>query len=304
MNRKLTSIICFSLLTFTSINQSNAMGSKDAPANAKTEIAESTGSKVQLADKFLEVSKLLTFPDIRKFLAPLEEEFKGLDMPAKPFDKTLAKANEYLMQFIQPVMNVIKKPMIAEAAKHFTEAELKELIEIYQKPVMQKQYDFMLTWILGPLFSALKDPAVLAQYTQEIIGLGMGFALQQNPKEWIKKGQELTKLVEEELTALQLTVKFDSPEFKEKLKNRYKSVSAIIDTLNLSKLSTDVQGLSKGIESMLQGKQSTGMPQGVPMEMPQGMPQVIPQAMPLGEEIPENSASVPVSFVESESSSE
>jgi hypothetical protein len=276
MNRKFTSIICFSLLTFTSINQSNAMGSKDAPANAKSEASETTGSKIQLADKFLEVSKLLTFPDIRKLLAPFEEEFKGLDMPAKPFDKTLAKANEYLMQIVQPVMNVIKKPMIAEAAKHFTEAELKELIDIYQKPVMQKQYDFMLTWLLGPLFSALKDPAVLAQYTQEFIGLGMGFALQQNPQEWIKKGQELTKLVQEELTALQQNVKFDSPEFKEKLKNRYKSIAGIIETLNLGKISTDIQGLSKGIEGMLQQKQggemTTGMPQPMSMEMNQAMP--------------------------------
>lgn len=263
MNRMLTSLICFSVLTFTSINQIDAMGNKDIPTNAKTDIVEATGSKIQLAEKFMEVSKLLTFPDIRKFLAPFEEEFKALDIPAKPFDKTLAKANEYLMQIMQPFMNVIKKPMIAEASKHFTETELKELIEIYQKPVMQKQYDFMLTWVLGPLFSALKDPAVLAQYTQEFIGLGMGLALQQNPQEWAKKAQELAKLVEEELTTLQHNVKFDSPEFKEKLKNRYKAISGIIDTLNLGKLSTDVQGLSQGIQGMLQGKGGM-MPQAMP----------------------------------------
>lgn len=299
MNRKLTSLICFSLLTFTYLNQSNAMGSKDAPANAKTEIVESTGSNLQLAEKFLEVSKLLTFPDIRKFLAPLEEEFKGLGMPTKPFDKTLAKANEYLMQFVQPIMNVIKKPMIAEAAKHFTEAELKELIDIYQKPVMQKQYDFMLTWLLRPLFSALKDPAVLAQYTQEFIGLGMGFALQQNPQEWVKKGQELTKLIEEELTTLQQNVKFDSPEFKEKLKNRYKSIAGIIETLNLGKISTDLQGLSKGIEGMLQQKQGGGMPMGTPQPMSMEMD----QAMPSGG-ISEASALTPVESTSSESSAE
>lgn len=285
MNRKLTSIICFSLLTFASINQSDAMGKKDESIiETKTDVGVTTGSKMQLADKFLEVSKLLTFPDIRKFLVPLEDEFKGLGMPPKPFDKTLSKANEYLMQIVQPFMNVIKKPMIAEAAKHFSEAELKELIEIYQKPVMQKQYDFMLTWILGPLFSALKDPAVLAQYTQEFIGLGMGMALQQNPQEWVKKGQELTKLLEEELTALQQNVKFDAPEFKEKLKERYKSVSAIIDTFNLGKVSSDVKGLADGLGGMLQGKQHDGMPQGMNPAMP-NIPETTP-VMPVAPAAP------------------
>ena len=141
--------------------------------------------------------------------------------------------------------------MIAQAVKYFTEDELKELILIYQKPVMQKQYDFMLTWILGPVFSALQDPAILAQYTQEFIGFGMSMALQNNPQEIKRKGEELGKIAKGELDSLQTSVKFESPEFKEKLKNRYKSIAAIIEGLDLSKISSGIDNLSKTIDGMI-----------------------------------------------------
>lgn len=275
------SILCFTALL---CNPAISMGVKNQVEPSEPKSESITGTQAELAEKLVKAARWVEFPELNKILAPLENEFKALDMPAKPFEKTFNKLNEMVMQIVKPILNVIKKPLTQQASQYFTSDELKELIQIYQKPVMQKQQDFMLSLLLNTGLSVLQDPAIMAQYTQEFMGVFMSMALFNNPKANQTKFEDVAKHFKEDLETFQKNIKFDDPAFKEKLKNRYKSIENIIQTFDFSKTPEFLNHLSKMLEHKI------GIQQNTPLAFPQEF-DVVPQDMPQMQSIipqPEN----------------
>ena len=210
MNPKFYLIACLSFSIYqASIQQSIAMGNKDVPVeSAKLE------TKQQLIE---ELFTLFHYDKItlEAFLQPFEKEFKELGLPEKPFAQTIKKLNEMTTELSAPLIDLLKDLYLRAHENSFTQQELVDLVAFYKKPVIQKINMQMLNMITEPVIKALKDPKIFAEYSSKIMTIAITMAATN------AFDKEYNSILTQEFEAFMQNKQIFTPEFLEKLKQRY-----------------------------------------------------------------------------------
>lgn len=212
MNPKFYLIACLSFSFNQAFIQPNfAMGNKDVPvesANLKT--------KQQLIE---ELFTLFHYDKItlEAFLQPFEKEFKALGLPEKPFQQSIKKLNEMTTELSAPLLDLLKDLYMRAHENTFTQQELTDLVALYKKPVVQKINMHILNMITEPIIKALKDPKIFAEYSSKIMTISITIAATNS----VQQTKEITAIAIKEFEAFMQNKQIYTPEFLEKLKQRY-----------------------------------------------------------------------------------
>ncbi|MDP1725055.1 MAG: hypothetical protein Q8L85_10195 [Alphaproteobacteria bacterium] len=210
MNPKFYLIACLSFSIYqASIEQSIAMGNKDVPVES---------AKLQTKQQLIEeLFTLFQFDKmtLEAFLQPFEKELKELGLPEKPFEQSIKKFNAQTAELSAPLIDLLKDLYTRAHENTFTQQELIELVALYKKPVIQKANMQVVNMFTEPVIKALKDPKLFAEYSSKIITIGITMA---------STGafdKEYDSIVTKEFEAFIQNKHILTPEFLEKLKQRY-----------------------------------------------------------------------------------
>ncbi|MDP3533066.1 MAG: hypothetical protein Q8S31_07250 [Alphaproteobacteria bacterium] len=210
MNPKFYLIACLSFSIYqASIEQSIAMGNKDVPVES---------AKLQTKQQLIEeLFTLFQFDKItlEAFLQPFEKELKELGLPEKPFAQSIKKFNAQTAELSAPLIDLLKDLYTRAHENTFTQQELVDLVALYKKPVIQKANMQVLNIFTEPVIKALKDPKLFAEYSSKIMAIGITMAATNS------SDKEYASIVTKEFEAFIQNKHILTPEFLEKLKQRY-----------------------------------------------------------------------------------
>lgn len=191
----------------------------------KPEISE---TKITLIKELndLSINNMMSNPEniLHYFINPIESEFKALGFLTTPFEQTIKKA----IESNQPDQNIVK--LIKEFAlnatldlfnTHFTEEELKEVLDVYKNPLFQKHAKFLGSGWFAPLIDVLKDPKLFQFYETKITQF-IQLIKDENTR---KKTNELIETATKELMVLESFIKLNAASLKEKFKTQFPSIA-------------------------------------------------------------------------------
>jgi hypothetical protein len=124
------------------------------------------------------------------FIKPIESEFKALGFTTMPFEQTIKKSLEDNQTELKQFKELASSISFNVLGDHFSEEELKELLEIYKNPLFQKHTKFLCSGWFSPLIDVLKDPKLYEKYVSKI---NQFINLIKDPKTELK-GNELAEL--------------------------------------------------------------------------------------------------------------
>jgi hypothetical protein len=220
MNPKFYLIACLSFsFNHMVTHQTIAMGNKDVPVESIT-----LKTKQQLIE---ELFTLFQFDKmtLEALLQPFEKELKSLGLPEKPFEQSIKKLNEITTEISAPLIDLLKELYIRAHENSFTQQELTDLITLYKKPVIQKANLLALTIFTDPIITALKDPQIFQEYTSKIMAIGITMAAQNSSS----KTMEIATIAVKEFQEFMQNKEIYTPEFLEKLKQRYKGLAPTLE---------------------------------------------------------------------------
>lgn len=220
MNPKFYLIACLSFsFNQMATHQAIAMGNKNVPVESAT-----LKTKQQLIE---ELFTLFYFDKItlEAFLQPFEKEFKELGLPEKPFAQSIQKLSALTNELSTPLRDLIKDLYMRAHENTFTQQELADLVDLYKKPVIQKMNISIINMITEPIIKALKDPQIFAEYSSKFMAIGMTIAAQNHPQ----KTKELLSIAIKEFKEFKQNKEIYTPEFLEKLKQRYAGLAPTLE---------------------------------------------------------------------------
>lgn len=222
-------------------HKSIAMGNKDVPVESAT-----LKTKQQLIE---ELFTLFQFDKmtLEALLQPFEKEFKALGLPEKPFEQSIKKLNEITIELSAPLIDLLKDLYIRAHENTFTQQELVDLVALYKKPIIQKTNLLALTMFTEPFMIALKDPKIFQEYTSKIMAIGITMAAQNTSQ----KTKEIASIAIKEFEEFIQHKEIYTPEFLEKLKQRYAGLAPNLEKWFGKEISKKkVSALKEAIEKM------------------------------------------------------
>lgn len=155
------------------------------------------------------------------FIKPIESEFKALGFSKMPFEQTVKKSLEDKQTDLKQFKELASSIALNVLGDHFSEEELKELLEVYKNPLFQKHVKFLGSGWFSPLIEVLKDPKLYEKYESKI---NQFIDIIKDPKLEIK-ATELLALGTKEFTKFVDFIKENSESLKEKFKTQFPAIA-------------------------------------------------------------------------------
>lgn len=253
---RLFSIIftCFTLMAGTSF----AMGSKSNPVQS-TDTAP-TASKIELGKKVAAAKMTASLPAdlFSKIAKPFQDELKKSWNVDAAFSNTVTQFDGQNEALLKPFLKFAEDIIAKAYAAKYTESELKELVKIYESPLMQKEAEALWGWMTDELIRAMKDPKIWQEYTQQFTGIFTALLIAGMQSAAVTN-QLLTSLSTDTTKAMSDTkIDFNTEEgrktFRDKFVKTYPSLAgftpmvekAIMDSTNiLSEMNALLPGLAQ-----------------------------------------------------------
>jgi hypothetical protein len=155
------------------------------------------------------------------FLQPIESEFKALGFSKMLFEQTAKKITEDNPVYREQIKDFAFMLALNVFDKHFSEEELKELLEVYKNPLFQKHTKFLGSGWFAPLIDVLKDPTLFEKYESKI---NQFIDMLKSPNLELK-GKELVELGIKEFQTFVTFIKDHSEILKEKFKVQFPAIA-------------------------------------------------------------------------------
>lgn len=230
MKKILLSILCFTLIS----HHIMAMGSKSTPLQETD--THPSASKIELGRKLAHLQLSMSMPQnmFSKIVKPLQDELKRSWNVDDAFMNTVSSIDQQNEAMVKPFITAIEDLFAKAYAGKYSEEELKELVSIYEKPVMQKQGELIWSWFAEEIIRAIKDPQIWQAYSQQVAGIFTALLITGMQKATIAN-QFLTSFSTEIVKAMdQAKLDLNTEEgrkiFREKFAQTYPSIAGFADT--------------------------------------------------------------------------
>ncbi|MDP1725054.1 MAG: hypothetical protein Q8L85_10190 [Alphaproteobacteria bacterium] len=212
----------FSLIAFISPLHADNNNPISTQESQQPKISETKNALIkEICDLSFKIFFSDTKDDILYFFKPIESEFKALGFTTMPFEQTIKKLFDDDPAYNQQLKDFAFTITLSVFGAHFSEEELKELLEIYKNPLFQKHIKFLCSGWFAPLIDVLKDPKLYEKYESKINQI---IDINKDLKH-IAKNKEFVEIAKKEIETLVNFIQEHSESLKEKFKTQFPAIA-------------------------------------------------------------------------------